>query len=352
MKVGIVGAGIMGQLLGLAFINQGDEVHLFDKSDHMSCSLAAAGMLAPLSELEKSDITIFELGLRALSEYWPSILNQLNKTIYFQKKGTITFAHQADKADLLRFIQMIHSKLSHPHLIKLNYQTLQTYEPELTKFDEAYYLPEEGQLDNLALLKALKEFLCDQGVQWKKDFVTEIKSGIIKTESEIYSFDLVLDCRGMGGKSSFNDLHGIRGELIWLHAPHVNINRPIRLMHPRYHLYIAPRPGHIYLLGASEIYAEDDSNISVRTSLELLTAAYSLHSGFAEARIIKTITHCRPTLPNHLPKIKYTDGLIAINGLYRHGFLIAPSIMTEVLNWVNHGKQSLAYPQLWEKFDD
>lgn len=352
MKIGIAGAGIMGRLLAYAFINQGDDVSLFDYANDLSCSHAAAGMLAPLSELEKCDISIFQLGNDALNQHWPSILKKLDKDIFFQKKGTITLSHPADKSDLIRFVHLINSKLSNPHLIKLNQRELQTYEPELNQFNEGYYLPEEGQLDNLSLLNALKEFLCYQGVRWTKHYVTQMKPGIIKTESESYDFDLVVDCRGMGGQSSFVNLQSIRGELIWLHAPEVNINRPIRLMHPRYHLYIATRPDHIYLIGASEIYAEDYSNISVRTSLELLTAAYSLHSGFAEARIIKTVTQCRPTLPHHLPKIKYTDGYIAINGLYRHGFLIAPSIMMDVLTWVNQGSSFVCYPQLWEKFDD
>jgi glycine oxidase len=84
--------------------------------------------------------------------------------------------------------------------------------------------------------------------------------------------------------------------------------------------------------------------------LELLTAAYSIHSSFCEARVIKTVTHCRPTLINHLPKIKYGDGLIAINGLYRHGYLIAPSLMADVMLWIQQGIQKVRYPQLWEKY--
>ena len=68
---------------------------------------------------------------------------------------------------------------------------------------------------------------------------------------------------------------------------------------------------------------------------KLLSAIYYLHPGFSEARIIKTVTHCRPTLPHHLPQIKYQAGLLAVNGLYRHGYLIAPALAKEVLKFLH-----------------
>ena len=134
-----------------------------------------------------------------------------------------------------------------------------------------------------------------------------------------------------------------------MHAPEVSITRPIRFIHPRYSLYLVPRPNHHYLIGASEIHVEDYSAISVRSTLELLTAAYYLHPGFAEARIVKMVTQCRPSLANYLPRIKYTQGFIAINGLYRHGFLIAPALVVDILNWLK--TNSKMYDDLWELYD-
>ena len=143
--------------------------------------------------------------------------------------------------------------------------------------------------------------LCGKKIIWLKQLNQIVYLHVIIQ----YLFDMVLDCRGLGAKSAFQDLRSVRGELIWLHAPDVNMTRPIRFLHPRYNLYIAPRPKHIYLIGASEIESDDMSHITVRTTLELLTAAYSVHPGFAEAQIIKTVTQCRPTLSHHLPKIKF-----------------------------------------------
>ena len=232
---------------------------------------------------------------------------------------------------------------------RLNNDELIALEPDLTKFQESYYLPAEGQIDNQSLMHALHQALTQKKVEWFVNTeVTAIVSNKIVTANGESEFDKVFDCRGLGATSVFNDLQAVRGELIWLHAPDVNIQRPIRFMHPRYSLYIAPRPDNIFIIGASEIYAEDYSEISVRSSLELLTAAYYLHPAFAEARILKTVTHCRPALSDHMPKIKCTNDSVAINGLYRHGYLIAPTLVAEIINWMEQGKSSLQYPQLWE----
>ena len=359
MKAGIVGAGIMGRLLAFALLKAGHHVDLYDQNDrlqNLNCSQAAAGLLTPLAELEKSDILIYQLGRDALKEHWPAVLQQLNHPVYFQSKGSLILAHPRDRVDLVRFVDVIKTKLqddkneiSHS-CQKLNQDEIALFEPEIAKFDGAYYFPEEGHLDNQALLLSLGMHLNEKGVRWHDNInVTDVAPNRLIINGERMEYDMVFDCRGMGAKSVFTHLHGIRGELIWLHAPDVSIQRPIRFLHPRYAIYIVPRPENKYIIGASEIHSDDHSEISVKSILELLSAAYYLHPGFGEARILKTVTHCRPTLPHYLPAIRYIDGLIAINGLYRHGFLIAPALVADVMLFLEHGLSSLRYPVIWEK---
>ena len=85
------------------------------------------------------------------------------------------------------------------------------------------------------------------------------------------------------------------------------------------------------------------SPASVRSTLELLSAAYAVHSGFAEARIIEIATQCRPALPDNLPSIRLLgERTIQINGLYRHGFLVAPALLDVVMELVQSGQSALA----------
>jgi glycine oxidase len=354
MKAGIAGGGIIGQLLAFSLVNAGWNVTLFDYKKRRNCSETAAGLLAPVTELDKNDLSIFKLGLEALNQHWPQILSHLNEKIYFQKTGSLMLAHARNQADLMHHAQVISSKLKgDDHCKHINQYEINALEPQLTQFQQGYYFPDEGQLDSQTLLKTLQNKLIESGVSWISNaFVQTVSSGKISLENKDYLFDLACDCRGLGAKNEFKNLRSVRGELIWLHAPDVAITRPIRLVHPRYHLYIAPRPGHHYIVGASEIESNDLSPISLRTTLELLTAAYSINSNFSEARIIKTASHCRPTLSDSLPKIKYSSGFIAINGLYRHGFLIAPSLVSDVFRWIDQGISKVAYIDLWEKKND
>jgi len=87
----------------------------------------------------------------------------------------------------------------------------------------------------------------------------------------------------MGARDAFPQLRGVRGELIHVHAPDVDITRPVRLMHPRYSIYVVPRAGHRYVIGATSIESDDMKAITVQSTLELLSSAFSISSGFSEA---------------------------------------------------------------------
>ena len=218
---------------------------------------------------------------------------------------------------------------------------LSAMEPALQdRFQNALYLPDEGQLDNRELLAALLDSLQTQkvGLHWNTPKAPEDF-----TPGTTGQPDWVFDCRGLGARQDWKALRGVRGEVIRLHAPEVTLQRPTRLIHPRYPIYIAPKPDHVFVIGATEIETEDLSPASVRSTLELLSAAYTVHSGFAEARILEISTQARPTLANNLPAVRQLgDRTLQINGLYRHGFLIAPAMLDIVLEWVQSHKTTLA----------
>ena len=60
--------------------------------------------------------------------------------------------------------------------------------------------------------------------------------------------------------------------------------------------------------------------------LELLSAAYALHPAFGEAEILELGTGVRPAFPDNLPRLQWQGSTLHVNGLYRHGFLLAPAL--------------------------
>ena len=51
----------------------------------------------------------------------------------------------------------------------------------------------------------------------------------------------------------------------------------------------------------------------------------------AEAEIVELCTGLRPAYPDHLPRVEWHDGVLRVNGLYRHGFLVAPALVDHAI---------------------
>ena len=106
-------------------------------------------------------------------------------------------------------------------------------------------------------------------------------------------------------------------------------------MHPRYQLYVAPRADDEYVVGATQIESDSEAPVTVRSALELLSAAFSLHTGFAEAEILGLDSGLRAAFDDNVPRVYWRDGILRVNGLYRHGFLVAPAIVQAILNEID-----------------
>ena len=352
-RFAIVGAGLMGRLLALALAKRGAKVDLYDRGDtsgNESAARVAAAMLAPLAESVITEDAVVRMGVYSLPR-WKNLIEELRTPVFFQQDGTLILWHRQDAAEAERFTSHLNknclhnSQLSPPR--RLNAHELADFEPGVAdRFTQALYLPHEGQLDNRQLLDALLFELNELGVDchWN----TDVKPEILRND---LGYQSVIDCRGNGAKAAWssnpNTLRGVRGEVIRLHAPEVKLRRPTRLIHPRYPIYIAPKENDIYVVGATEIESEDLSTMSVRSAMELLSAVYTVHSGFAEARILEMATQCRPTLKNNLPEVlinkeKGLPDLIMINGLYRHGFMISPAVLDATLEVLEGGQSNTA----------
>lgn len=359
MHIGIAGAGVMGRVLAWQCQRAGMQVSLFDKDpiaptlkQGQAAAFTAAGMLTPYCEVESAEMMVFELGMQSLA-LWQQIANELDNDIAYFQQGSLIVSHQQDMPDFHHFNQLVQQKLSpnHEQFRHLNQAQLTLLEPELAdRFQQATYLPEEAWLCPRRTMQALASQLIDQQVQWHENCkIEQVKAHTIRTSNQDFHFDTVIDCRGMGAKPQWDELRGVRGELIWLEAPGVNIKRLVRLMHPRYSLYLVPKGyDDLYVIGATQIESNDDGPITVRSSLELLSAVYSLHDGFAEARIVETRTNCRPALNNNLPQILCENGLIRVNGLFRHGFLLSPSLGEEIVHYLNNPNYQSSHPHLME----
>jgi glycine oxidase len=332
MKLAIVGAGLVGRLLAVTMARRDWQVTLLDADDERgtaSCTWTGAGMLAPYCELERAETIIAELGLRSIA-LWPAILAGLAAPVTHYQRGSLMVAHGNDQAEMQRLRRAYDARLADPSVLRaVNAAELGELEPELAgRFRDGLFFGSEGQVDNRELLHALGETAKALGVTWHCGIkLPHVQGRELPLPGGPQSFDWVIDCRGLGAREDLPDLRGVRGELVYVHAPEVHLQRPIRLMHPRYPIYIVPRSQQRYVIGATAIESDDGGAATVRSLLELLSAAYTVHTGFAEARFLEASVSCRPAFPDNLPRLYQGPGLLRLNGLYRHGFLIGPALV-------------------------
>ena len=329
---GIAGAGLAGRMLALSLLKDGWKVSLFDrdgKEGKKSCGYTAGGMLSLYSEAESIGDLVVELGHRSM-ELWPAVLRDIDAGSCLKISGSLIVAHAEDLIDLERKRKMIGHRFTglfdELHITN----NVCEFEQELS-VPYVMHVKGEGCVDNLGLFKCLENALVHGGVEWYCNTkVISVSGGRIMSADREYTFDYVFDCRGIGAKGDIPGLRGVRGEAMILHAPHVKIEHVIRMVHPRYSVYVVPRPGKIFLIGASEIESCDFSEVSVRSVLEMLSAVYSLHRGFAEARIKEMLSACRPAFLDNLPRVLWGERIARINGLYRYGYLSVPAIIEDV----------------------
>ena len=325
--VAVLGGGLCGRLVAWRLAGEGLRVALYERGDAAGSGAAAwvaAAMLAPLAEAAVAEPLIVALGAASL-DTWPRLIEQLPEPVFFQRNGTLVVWHRADRAEAALFERRVRANApaelaGNDGFLTLDAAALDAAEPALARrFNQGWLLPHEGQLDNRQVLGALAAGLAQRRV------ATHWHTNI--DDAALPDAGLIVDCRGLGAKPVLPALRGIRGEVARIHAPGIGLTRPVRLLHPRYPIYIAPKQDDLYVIGATEIEGEDMSPVTVRSALELLSAAFAVHPAFGEARILELNTQCRPTLPDHRPAVVW-DGArkVTVNGLYRHGYMIAPEV--------------------------
>jgi len=336
--VGIAGAGLLGRLFAWQLLEKGCRVSLYEAGSLTRSTAAAhtaAGMVAPISEAIDTELLMYQMGIVAL-EIWPQWLTQLAavETVAYGTNGSLVIAHPQDHSLLTQYIRdMKHILPADAQGTVLDQTTLHELEPDIGEhFRHGLWLTREAHIDNRSLLTVLLKRIQVLGCQCFENTPVSISENRLRVNDVAKEFDLVIDCRGVGAKEAWQEVRGVRGEILRVVADEVNLQRPVRLLHPRYQLYVVPAADQQFIIGATQIESEDNSPVSVQSCLELCSALYTLNPAFAEARIIELTANLRPALNDNRPRVLWDKGVASINGLYRHGYLLAPVVVSHVMS--------------------
>lgn len=296
----IAGAGLAGLACAYELAQRGAAVTVYERGEtpgDSSVARYAGGMLAPWCERESAEEEVITLGSRAF-DWWARVT-----TVH--RRGTLVVAPSRDRAELTRFARRTtgHRGVDGSAIAKL--------EPALAgRFTQGLLFEQEAHLDPRRALRDLTAKVQEMGVGIR--YGAPAPAGVM------------LDCTGMAAPLA--GLRPVRGEMAILHCPEVEIRRTLRLLHPRMPLYLVPRGDGHFMIGGTMIESSSDRPVTLRSLSELLSAAFALHPAFAEASVVETGAGLRPAFPDNLPRLTKQDGKLYLNGLYRHGFLLAPAM--------------------------
>ena len=312
MRATVIGAGVAGLTCALELAERGVSIEIFERGDSLgaaACSWQAGGMLAPWCERESAEPLVARLGEESI-EWWA---DRFSGTV---RRGTLVLAQGRDVGEL----QMFARKTERYEWV--DGERIAALEPDLAgRFQRGVYFASEAHLDPRAALGALAVRLAERGVPIHFD--TEVQVGAAVSARDAH---IIIDCRGLAARDTLSDLRGVKGEMLLLRQPELSLSRPVRILHPRVPVYVVPRGDGVFMVGATMIESDEPRRVTARSVLELLSAAYALHPAFGEGEIVEIGTGVRPAFPDNLPRIRWRDGILHVNGLYRHGFLLAPAL--------------------------
>lgn len=322
MRIRIVGAGVAGLTAAYEFASRGAEVELIEREDGpgRGCSWYAGGMVAPWCELESAEPLVARLGLEAL-DFWT------RKIPVAQSRGSLVVATARDQAELRAFTRRTQE------FEEIGANRIAELEPDLAgRFSRALYFPKEAHLDPRVALETTARRLAAMAN-------VRLRFGLDASQAE-GDPDWTIDCTGYSARTDLLGLRGVKGEMLVLAAPDLNFARPIRLLHPRHPVYVVPREENRFMLGATQIENEERARVTARSVVELINSAYSIHPAFAEAEIAEMGSDLRPAFHDNLPRVVIRGRKIFVNGLFRHGFLLAPSLARQTADFVFTGLSS------------
>ena len=316
----VVGAGIFGLWQALVLARTGARVRLIEASAEPFANAAsrwAGAMIAPDCEEEAATPLIRALGHEGMAlwrQNYPHLVCN----------GSLVVAAARDRGELQRFARLTHGSQA------VDAQRIDSLEPALAgRYQGGLYFPQEAHIEAPHALAFLLEAVRAAGAEvrlgetWRPDPAAD---------------GVVVDCRGIAARDELPGLRGVRGERLLLRAGDVQLQRPVRLLHPRASFYIVPWSDGRHLVGATVIESEDTSAMTVRSCLELLGLAYALHPAFGEAEILELSAGVRPAYADNVPRAIVRGKTIRVNGAYRHGFLLAPVLAVAVADYLSTGR--------------
>ncbi|MFI6907576.1 glycine oxidase ThiO [Nonomuraea sp. NPDC050394] len=367
----IVGGGVVGLSVAWRLARSGRPVTVVDPAPASGATHAAAGMLAPVSEVTFTEEPLLRLGAASLAR-WPAFAAELTAdaglgpgALDYRADGTLDVAFGADDLAVLEETAGFMEKLG-LRVERLSGRECRRLEPMLAPSvrggllapDDAWVDPRRVAGALLAALERLgvpivrarvRELLRgDEGVQGVRlspgdtgdgphretggGSYREAGGGPYREASdgpypeELRAERVVLAAGAWSGALAPVPVRPVKGQILRLRSPQPLLGRCVRGTVHGLPVYLVPRGDGELVVGATQEELGFDTRVTAGGVYELLRDARELVPGVSELELAEVVAGLRPGTPDNLPLVGPggEPGLLVATGHHRGGVLLAP----------------------------
>lgn len=352
-KVVVVGAGIIGLFAARGLRQAGHDVTIVDPRPARGASWVAAGMLAPLSELEYGHEDLFRLN-RVAAEAWPDVAASLSDSngidVGFRAQGSLLVARDHDDMQRLRELASF-ATTQGVDLPERRARECRRLEPFLgTGIVGGLEVAGDHSVDPRLVTSALLADLRDTDVTLVEAAVQPLAAvngsvgGVTLTDGTRLDADEVVIAAGTRSRAlmaTLDDLpvRPVKGERLLLRASlgQATLTRVVRGLVRGGGVYLVPRGNGDHILGATVLEMGEDTSVTAGGVWELLRDARDILPGITEWELVESIAGLRPSTPDNGPllgRMPGVNGVILATGHHRNGVLLAPVTADTVVTTV------------------
>ncbi|MBB5076968.1 glycine oxidase ThiO [Nonomuraea endophytica] len=350
----IVGGGVVGLSVAWRLARSGLPVAVVDPAPASGATHAAAGMLAPVSEVTFTEEPLLRLGAASLAR-WPAFAAELTAdaglgpgALDYRTDGTLDVAFGADDLAVLEETAGFMEKLG-LRVERLSGRECRRLEPMLAPSvrggllapDDAWVDPRRVASALLAALERLgvpivrarvRELLRgDEGVQGVRLRPGDADGGPSPADGgpfpeELLAERVVLAAGAWSGALAQVPVRPVKGQILRLRSPQPLLGRCVRGTVHGQPVYLVPRGDGELVVGATQEELGFDTRVTAGGVYELLRDARELVPGVTELELAEVVAGLRPGTPDNLPLVGPGGerGLLVATGHHRGGVLLAP----------------------------
>jgi len=335
----VVGGGVIGLSAAWKLADRGTSVTLVDDRPGEAASWAAAGMLAPVTEVHYGEEPLLALA-RTSADLYPQFVDDLERAsglpAGYSRSGTLAVALDADENAVLEELHLFQLRLG-LEVERMKSAACRDLEPGLSSSVRGgIFVPGDHQIDNRLLLAALRAACEHGGVHFVNDRVAEL-NGREAVEEAVTEDGVRIRCRTvvLAAGCWSGSLKGVPEQALPPVRPVKGQILQVRPLHPVPPLehsirgtdaYLVPRGDGRVVVGANVEELGFDTRVTAGAVYELLRAARRMVPSVDDMELIETSCGLRPGSPDNAPMIGPSahEGLVIATGHYRNGILLAP----------------------------